>query len=118
MVNISPTEKEIMEALWSSEGMTNNEIMLLFRGKGKDWARQTAHTFLNRMVKKGLLKRENHRYYTTCSRRDFEAQTAREVLETVYSSSLTNFIAALNDSSERLSEQEIEKLREMIGGME
>ena len=49
MITLSPTEKEIMEVLWKSEGMTNNDIVLCFREKGKDWKRQTTSTFLTRL---------------------------------------------------------------------
>ena len=50
MITLSPTEKEIMEVLWKSEGMTNNDIVLCFREKGKDWKRQTTSTFLTRLL--------------------------------------------------------------------
>lgn len=118
MITISPTEKEIMEVLWLSEGMTNNEIMIYFNNRNKNWARQTTHTFLSRMVKKGLLNRENHRYYTAYSKQQLENEIAQGILDIMYNNSLTNFIAALSNSGEKLAEEEIEKLKQMIDTME
>lgn len=37
MVKLSPTEREILEVLWKTDGMTNNDVILYFRERGKDW---------------------------------------------------------------------------------
>ena len=72
MISLSPTEMEIMEVLWNSEGMTNNDIVVYFKGLGKEWKRQTTSTFLTKMMQKGLVIKEGHRYAACYTKEEFE----------------------------------------------
>lgn len=113
MISLSPTEKEIMEVLWDSGGMTNNDIVVYFRGVGKEWKRQTASTFLTRLMQKGLVIREGHRYTARYTKKEFERKQTREILESMYGGSLKNFIAAL-DGGEQMTEKEREELKDLL----
>lgn len=112
MLTLSPTENEIMEVLWKSEGMTNNEIILYFRERGKEWKRQTTSTFLTRLMQKGLLTKEGHRYRPSCTKEEFKRRQAREIIDSMYGGSLSNFIAALN-GGEEMTEKEAEELEKL-----
>ena len=72
MLSLSPTEKEIMEVLWKSEGMTNNEIILYFKERGREWKRQTTNTFLTRLADKGLVTKTGHKYKAAYTKQEFE----------------------------------------------
>lgn len=113
MITLSPTEKEIMEVLWESEGMTNNEIILHFRERGKDWKRQTTSTFLTRLLQKGVVVKEGHKYRAGCTKKEFEQRQTREILDSLYGGSLKNFVAALTGGG-RMTEKEAEELKDLL----
>lgn len=110
MISLSPTEKEIMEVLWNSEGMTNNDIIIYFRGQGKEWKRQTTSTFLTRLMQKGLVTKEGHRYIAGYTKEEFERLQTREILDSMYGGSLKNFVAALNGGG-KMTDEEKKELR-------
>lgn len=112
MLTLSPTEDEILEVLWKSEGMTNNEIILYFRERGKEWKRQTSSTFLARLMQKGLLTKEGHRYRPSCTKEEFRRRQAKEIIDSMYDGSLSNFIAALN-GGEKMTGEEAEELKKL-----
>lgn len=118
MTKLSATEREIMEVIWSMDGASNNEIVQYFAKKGKMLARQTTHTFLTRMMKKGLITRENHKFYPVYTKEDVEQQQARQILDTLYGSSLENFFSALNHGKDKLTAEEVEELKKMIGSIQ
>ncbi len=117
MLNLSPTEREILEVLWEHGPMGNGELSKYFAERGKQWKRQTVNTFFSRLMEKGLVVRENHKYAVSCTKREFEQRQAREVLGTLYEGSLKNFIAALG-GGESLTEQEARELNSLIDGWE
>lgn len=114
MISLSPTEKEIMEVLWNSEGMTNNDIVVYFKRFGKVWKRQTTSTFLTRLMQKGLITKEGHRYVASYTKKEFERKQTREILDSMYGGSLKNFVAAL-DGGEQMTEGEREELKDLLG---
>ena len=118
MVKLSVTEREIMEVIWSMDGVSNNEIVQHFAKKGKALPRQTTHTFLTRMVKKGLITRENHRFYPVYTKEEVEKQQAQDILDTLYDSSLRNFLTALSHGREKLTEDEAENLKKIIDSIQ
>lgn len=113
MISLSPTEQKIMEVLWNSEGMTNNDIVVYFRERGKDWKRQTTSTFLTRLMQKGLLVKDGHKYMAGCTKKEFEQRQTREILDSMYNGSLKNFIAALA-GGEGVKKEDIAELRELL----
>ncbi len=113
MLNLSPTEREILEVLWMYGAMGNGELSGHFAKRGKVWKRQTINTFFVRLMEKGLVVREDHKYAASCTKREFEQRQAREVLGTLYDGSLKNFIAALS-GGESLTEQEARELDDLI----
>ncbi len=114
MLSLSPTEKEIMEVLWKSEGMTNNEIILYFKERGREWKRQTTNTFLTRLADKGLVTKTGHKYKAAYTKQEFETLRTKEILDSMYGGSLTNFISALN-GGRQITEREAEELERLAG---
>lgn len=114
MITLSPTENEIMEVLWKSEGMTNNEIILYFKERGKEWKRQTTNTFLTRLIGKGLVTKTGHKYMTNYTKQEFERLQTKEILDSMYDGSLTNFISALN-GGRQITEEEAKELERLAG---
>lgn len=117
MINLSPTEREILEVLWKTGGMTNNDVVVYFKERGKDWKRQTTSTFLTRLVQKGVVRKEGHKYVAVCTEEELESRQTREILDSMYSGSLKNFVASLT-GSEKMTAQEIEEIKELLADME
>lgn len=113
MVKLSPTEREILEALWKTEGMTNSEVILYFRERGKDWKKQTTSTFLTRMIQKGVVKKEGHKYMAACTEEGLGGMQARMILNKMYGGSLKNFIVSLREG-EKIPAQEIEEIKDIL----
>lgn len=113
MITLSPTEKEIMEVLWKSEGMTNNDIILCFRERGKDWKRQTTSTFLTRLLRKEAVVKEGHKYRASCTKKEFEQRQTRDILDELYGGSLKNFIVALT-GGKGMTEKDRRELDEVL----
>ena len=56
---VSETEWEILKMLWKhGESIRQSELLSLFEKEGREWKRQTLNTFLSRLEKKGLVRRE------------------------------------------------------------
>lgn len=113
---MSETEAEIMEVLWGAgEPMSAAQLMDYFAEKhGKVWKAPTLATFLARLTQKGLVESERRGrvpyYLPAKTRAEYSAGLAREVLDTLYDGSVTNFFAALCGDTP-LSEEDRRELR-------
>jgi len=100
---VSETEMEIMEVLWS-EGSAKPFAWLLehFNNQhGKQWKRQTLSTYLLRLAEKGVVCSKSagrtSEYSPTMTRNEYESAKAQSVLDGSYSGSIRNFMTALYD---------------------
>ena len=116
---MSETEQEIMEVLWSSGApKTLNELLEYFASERKKlWKPQTLATFMSRLTEKGLLLWEQRGrarcYRPTLTRAEYDGVKARVVLDKLYSGSLQSFVTALYDG-DALSEQDIAELKNWL----
>jgi predicted transcriptional regulator len=55
MMDISPAESQIMEALWRAGPMTPDDIVATV-GPANNWARNTVRVLITRLLKKGAIK--------------------------------------------------------------
>lgn len=115
--DLSNTEREIMNILWTREpeqaGMAPKEIMEIFSERGRNWKRQTLNTFFTRLEEKGLIYRERGTVAACCSKREYESLYCHEILEQNYGGKLSNFLCAFS-GTEGITEEEAEDLLKMI----
>lgn len=113
-VSISDAELEILEILWAADrAMNANEIRSILN-QSRDWERTTVLTFINRLVKKGVVCQEKREvyYYTPCIRREeYVKEETKNFLDKMFRGSSKSLVAALV-SSEALTKEDIEELRE------
>ena len=116
VAKISEAESQIMQALWTQGAMGAEEIAAHV-GIDAGWSQATVRTLINRLIRKGAItaKREGRRarYHPLLSRDDYITEETQSFLDRVFSGHVSPLLAHFNEKG-KLSEDEIEKLRELI----
>ena len=119
MVRLTDSEWKVMEVLWQGDGLSLGQVL---EGLSTEtgWSRTTVHTYLTRMMAKGLVSADDHspkHYRAALSREECAASQRRELVERVYQGSAGRLVAAfVKDGS--LSRQEREQLKKLLDEME
>jgi len=129
MRRLSDAELNVMNVLWDT-GLTVpiENFAELTLGEIVDalkpvtgWSRNTVHTYLTRMEKKGLVAinrtGEPHRYGAAVSREDCARKERSNLLNNVYGGAAGDLIAAFLKES-KISEEERDRLRQLLDEME
>lgn len=119
-MKLSDREWTVLGALWQTGGAELGEIVdMLF--PETNWNRNTVLTYLTRMHAKGLVGINKeitpHIYYPLIDKASCQRKERRSFLNRVYSGSASDLIAAFL-KEEKISAEEIEKLKEIINNME
>lgn len=111
-------EEDIMEALWMRDGATGKDVLSGLNSNNKKVAYTTVLTVLERLSKKGLVKKEkingSYKFTPAYSKADFSRIVSKEVLKGVldmgggYASA--NFVDAIAESDPN----ELERLSKLI----
>ena len=114
---ISDSEWPVMQILWEHASVTQPEIM---QHLSREWNKNTVHTFLTRLEKKGLVAIDKsvspHRYKAAVRREDCVYQEKQSFLNKVYAGSVGKLVSSfLQDGG--LSDEEIADLRKMLDSM-
>ncbi len=113
-VTVSDAELEILEILWSADRPLNAGEIRGVLNQSRDWERTTILTFINRLVKKGVISQEKREayYYTPCIRREeYIRGETKSFLEKFFKGKSSSLAAALVNS-EALTKDDIAKLRD------
>ncbi len=109
-------EEKVMEFLWEKGSGSVREVRQ-YLGENK-FAHTTVMTVMDRLYKKGILKREKegkgYRYYPVISREQFEAEVAKKVVKDMLKSSPSTALAAFEGLIEELPEEEIDRIRKLF----
>lgn len=112
--SISDAELEILDVLWEAgKALNANEIRSMLNEK-KNWERTTVLTLIRRLLEKEVISQEKREvyYYLPCLKReDYVEEETRSFINRLYKGNSKNLAAALV-SSEALSKEEIEELRD------
>ena len=112
--SLSDSEMEVMRVIWASPTpVTSGEMLEHFSAKG--WKIQTVSTFLTRLVEKGALKIEkrgrSNLYSPALTPEEYRRREARNVVDTMYHGSMSDFMAAFY-GGKPADKREIEELRD------
>lgn len=117
-----PTEAEwsVLQILWQKESYPLGELVsALYPLHG--WSRNTVHTYLTRMERKGLaaIRRDTdpHRYAAAVTREACARQARSAFLHNVYGGAAGDLVAAFLKESP-ISQEERDRLRKLLDGME
>ena len=120
MNRLTDSEWLVMEALWAAGRGQHLGQLLETLSPRTGWSRTTLHTYLTRMMAKGLVccgEETPRRYAAAVSREQCAAGQRRDLLERVYQGSAGRMLAAfLRDGS--LTREEREELRRLLDEME
>jgi len=117
---LSDAESLIMNMIWESEKpLLFSEIMNYTTEKeGKTWKKQTVHTYLTRLIKKGVLMNTGgggrNIYQPTMSKEDFISNWTSDFLDRTFDGSLSSFMLALTGSKKRLKQKDIDELKQFL----
>lgn len=115
MVNLTPSEWNLMECLWESAPRTGREAVEYMK-EHMGWSRSTTLTMLRRMSEKSLIsctEGEVLLYSPLIRREDAVLHETQSFVERVYKGSVSMMLSAMTEKQE-LSRQEIDELYDIL----
>lgn len=115
---LTAVQFEIMQVVWEApHGATVAEIWEAIT-KGRDVARTTILNLVDRLAKRGWLKRQKnegvYRYVASVDRSTTTATVAEKFVDEFFGGSATELVMSLL-GSKRLSKAELEELQQLLG---
>lgn len=119
-MKLSEREWTVLNALWDTNGAELGVLVNVLYSHTK-WSRNTVLTYLTRMESKGLVRIDKnvtpHLYHATVDRESCQEKERKSFLNRVYSGSAADLLVAFL-KEEPISQEEIEKLRQILDDME
>ena len=118
-MKLSEAEWSVLIILWSGSHFSLKEITTALQ-EVNGWNKNTVHTYLTRMEKKGLvsIERSLDKPYSAAVTKEFCARNERtELLDKVYGGATGDLIAAFLKES-TISTEERNRLKKMLDDME
>lgn len=118
MVKLFDSELKIMDVLWKEGDVTASHIAdTLAREIG--WNKNTTYTLIKRCIKKGAIERSepNFMCHALILKETVQEAETRELIDKVYDGSADQLFTALL-GKKKLSAEQIEKLRQIVGSLE
>jgi len=117
---ISEAEWQVMKLLWKQSPLTANDIVETL-SKETSWKRETIRTLINRLVGKKALdfkkKGRQYLYFPLVDESECIMEETRSFLDRVHGGSIEPMLAAFV-KSEKLSPEEIARLKQILDGRE
>lgn len=117
---ISESESLVMEVLWTRAPQTADEIAATL-GPANNWQDATVKTFLNRLLKKGVIRAEyegrRYLYSPVLQRADWVDAQSRSVLDRLFGGRVAPLVAHFSER-QALSRDDIAELRKLIDGLD
>ena len=116
---LTPSEFEIMDAIWSEKELSVTEIMNAVNSKsGKKFARSTIQVQVGRLEEKGWLAHheDGNKFllFATVPREDASMSIVKDVNERIFGGSCVELVKSLLNGREKISPEEISKIRSII----
>lgn len=119
MLRLTDSEWKVMEVLWSGGGLPLGAVVDALAPE-TGWSRTTVHTYLTRMMAKGLVsagEESPRRYRANLTREACADSQRRDLVDRVYQGSAGRLVAAfVRDGS--LTAEERGELRRLLDEME
>lgn len=113
---ITGSEYEIMKILWENGGkMTVAQVTAKL--SDNDWTASTVSTFLQRLLKKGVVlcekKGKTNLYFPGISQDKYDFEETENFIAKIYKGSAKSLVAALFESK-KLSKDDVSELKKMF----
>ena len=119
MAKLTDSEWKVLNALWAGGPQTLGQVLERLEGD-TGWSRTTVHTYLTRMMGKGLVSADEHsprRYSAAVTLEECAAQEERSLMDRAYGGSAGKLAAAFLRSAS-LTREERDELRRLLDAME
>ena len=117
--HLTDSEWKVMQALWAGGPQTLGQVLDRLTGD-TGWSRTTVHTYLTRMMAKGLVTAAGpapRRYAAAVTQEECVAREERSLIDRAYGGSAGRLVASFVRSG-ALTAQEREQLRQLLDEME
>ncbi len=114
MQKLYDSEYKVMDIVWDNEPITAKNISLI-AADTVGWNKNTTYTIIKKLEAKGFLKREDPGFICTSliSRDQIQQSETQSLIDKLFGGSKRALFSALLED-EKLSDKEIQELREMI----
>lgn len=114
MQKLFDSELKVMEIIWANEPVSAKQISLV-AAETIGWNKNTTYTVVKKLEAKGFVRREEPGFLCTSlvSREEVRRVETRSLVDRLFGGSKKALFSALLED-ERLSEEDIRELREMI----
>ena len=119
MSRLTDSEWKVLQALWAGGAQTLGQVLERLEGE-TGWSRTTVHTYLTRMMAKGLVTadgRSPKRYSAAVTPEECAAQEEKTLMDRAYGGSAGKLAAAFLRSAS-LTKEERDQLRQLLDQME
>ena len=113
---LGTVEARFADLIWDHEPLTSGELVKLCEMALK-WKKSTTYTVLKKLCDRGIFQNQGGMVTSLLSREEFRGLQSEKFVEDTFSASLPAFLAAFT-SRKRLSEAELQELRNLIEGQE
>lgn len=112
---ITDGELHVMNVLWEKGTVTAAEIVKALK-LTNNWNRNTTYTFINRLVEKNIVKREEPNFLCTAlfSREEIGLSETKSLLAKMFNGSLNKLVASFVNGDEKIDKQELEEIKKLI----
>lgn len=112
---LAEVESRFADLIWANEPLTSRRLAELAE-QALSWKKSTTYTILKRLCDRELFQNLSGQVTSLVSREEFYARQSEQFVEDNFQGSLPAFLAAFG-SRKRLSDREIQELRDLIEGM-
>jgi len=111
-IHLGVIESRFAEIIWSNEPIPSGELVKIC-AKELTWKKPTTYTVLRKLCERGIFQNIDGIVSSLISKDQFYAMKSEQFIKEEFQGSLPAFLAAFT-SRNKLSEQEILELEEMI----
>jgi len=114
-IRVSEAEKSVMDVLWQESPLSSLEVVEKLQSQ--EWSEKTVKTFLNRLVKKGVVTFEKdgrrYLYSPAIEREEFLADESEGFLDKVFKGNMKELLATFVENKQ-LSQNELDYLKGLL----
>lgn len=117
-VKLFDSERKVMEVLWQGGELPAKDIARAL-ADSVGWNKNTTYTVLKKCIEKGAAVREDpgFRCRACITREEVQRQEAHELVDKLFDGSPSSLVSSLLGDSQKLPDEEIERLRGLIDAL-
>lgn len=119
-MQISDSEKYVMDVLWQSSPLTAKSIIEMLDSE-ISWQDKTVKTLINRLLKKEAIGFEKqgreYRYFPLLEEQEYIAKASENFLARIFNGKISSLVAAFA-KIEKLSSEDVAELRNLLNQLE